>query len=128
MKIRQISVGIIKYLTGSFKKLEKFNLYGSAGFGLMMGNASNTFSLKVDTLLYNVQNKIINGAGNFKRLSFDLSGGWELPISYEIFWYAEARLQIPTTGYPSDYLLKNNNAPFLGSVNLGIRVLFNTEQ
>jgi len=128
MKLRQLSIGIKRYLIGSYKKLEKFNLYGAAGFGLMMGKAYNNFSVNVDTVLYAVQNKIVNGSGNFKRLSFDLAGGWEFPIAYEIFIYTEARVHIPTTEYPNKYLLKNNNAPFVSSINFGIRVLFNDER
>lgn len=128
MRLRQLSVGIKRYLLGSCKNLEKFNIYGSAGFGLIIGRASNNFSVPVATSLYTVQNNIINGKGDFKRLSFDLSAGWEIPISYEIFVFTEARLHIPTTDYPSSYLLKNNNVPFLGGINLGIRVLFDNER
>lgn len=128
MRLRHFSIGLRRYLLGSFKNPEKFNLYGSAGFGLIIGTASNNFSLPVDTALYTVQNNIINGSGDFKRLSFDLAAGWEMPVAYEIFVFSEARIHVPTTDYPNNYLLKNSNAPFLGSINLGIRILFNNEQ
>ena len=128
MKLRQLSVGIKRYLIGSFKKTDQFNLYGAAGFGLIMGTASNIFSPAVDTLQYTVQNNIIAGSGDFKRLTLDITAGWELPVAYEIFVYSEARIHIPTTGYPNNYLLKNTNAPFTGSINLGIRILFNDER
>jgi len=128
IKLRQLSVGIRRYLLGSYKKLEKFNLYGAAGFGLMIGLASNNFSIPVDTMLYTVQNKLVSGSGNFKRLSMDLTAGWEFPLAYEIFIYSEGRLYIPTTDYPNNYLLKNNNTPFPGSIHLGIRVLFNYDR
>jgi hypothetical protein len=128
MKLRQISVGVKRYLLGTFKKTDQFNLYGAAGFGLILGAASNNFSTGIDTLQYSVQNNIIAGTGNFKRLSLDITAGWELPIAYEIFVYSEARLHIPTTGYPNNYLLKNTNAPFTGSINFGIRILFNDER
>ena len=128
MKLRHLSLGIKRYLSGSYKKQEKFNLYGAAGFGLIMGTASNNFSTTVDISLYTVQNNVISGSGDFKRLSFDLAAGWEFPVAYEIFVFSEARIHIPTTNYPNNYLLKNNNAPFLGSINLGIRILFNDEQ
>lgn len=127
MRLRQLSLGIKRYLLGSFNKLDKFNLYGSAGFGLIIGTASNSFSTAVDTSLYMVQNNVVNGSGDFKRLSFDLSAGWEIPIAYEIFFFTEARLHIPTTNYPNNFLLKNDNAPFLGGINLGLRILFNNE-
>jgi hypothetical protein len=128
MRLRQFSIGFKRYLLGSYNKLEKFNLYGAAGFGVIIGTASNNFSFPVDTLLYTVRNNVINGSGDFKRLSFDLSAGWEMPLAYEIFVFSEARVHIPTTDYPNNYLLKNSNAPFLGSINLGIRILFNNEQ
>src|SRR5678809_1775981 len=44
MKLKQISFGFKRYLIGSFNSLEKFNLYAAGGFGIMYGNASNTFS------------------------------------------------------------------------------------
>ncbi len=128
MRLRHLSMGVKRYFAGTFKKLEKFNLYGSGGFGLVMGTASNKFATPVDTALYTVQNNLLNGTGDFKRLSFDIATGFEVPIGYEIFVFSEARLHIPTTSYPNSYLLKNKNAPFLGSFNLGIRVLFNYER
>lgn len=128
MKLRQLSLGIKRYLLGSYKETEKFNLYGAAGFGLIMGKASNNFSIPVDTSKYAVQNNVSSGSGDFKRLSFDLTAGWELPVAYEIFVFSEARIHIPTTDYPNNYLLKNKNAPFTGSINFGIRILFNDER
>lgn len=128
MKLRQLSLGFKKYLLGSYRSLEKFNLYGAAGFGLMIGTASNNFSIPVDTAVYTVQQHIASGSGDFKRMTLDISAGWEIPLAYEIFLYSEVRMQIPTTDYPNNYLLKNNHAPLPGSINLGIRILFNSEQ
>ena len=127
MRLRQFSLGVKKYFVGAFDKLEKFSLYGAAGFGLIIGSASNNFSTQVDTSLYTIQDNVIVGSGDFKRLSFDLSAGVDFPVSYEVFVYSEIRLHIPTTNYPNNYLLKNSNAPFLGGINLGIRVLFNAD-
>ena len=127
MRLRQFSVGIKKYLIGSFDQLENFSLYGTAGFGLIIGTASNNFSTPVDTASYTVQNNIVNGAGDFKRLTLDITAGIDFPVSYEIFIYSEIRMHLPTTNYPNSYLLKNSNAPFLGGINLGIRVLFNAD-
>ena len=128
MRLRHLSFGVKRYFLGSYKKLEKVNLYASGGFGLIMGTAVNNFSVTVDTALYTVQNNVLNGSGDFKRLSFDLATGFEIPVAYEIFVFSEARIHIPTTNYPNSYLLKNNNAPFLGGINLGIRILFNYER
>ena len=127
MRLRQLSVGIKKYFVGSFERLEKFSLYGGAGFGLIIGTASNNFSTPVDNSLYTVQNNVVNGTGDFKRLTLDVLGGLDFPVSYEVFIYTEIRMHIPTTNYPNSYLLKNSNAPLLGGISLGIRVLFNAD-
>jgi hypothetical protein len=127
MRLRQISIGFKRYLIGSFENLEKFNLYAAGGFGVMYGNASNTFSTSIDTALYTIQYNVSHGRGDFKRLTFDITGGVEFPVSYEIFVYSEIRMYIPTTDYPSSYLMNNSHAPFLGSINLGIRIMFNAD-
>lgn len=128
MRLRQISVGLRRYFLGNFKREEKVNLYGSAGFGLILGKAFNTFSVSVDTSLYAVENNITNGSGRFRRLSFDLSAGFEFNVAYEIFFFSEARMYVPASDYPSNFLVKSNDAPLLGSINLGIRILFNYEE
>ena len=127
MGLRQFSLGVKKYFIGSFERLEEFSVYGAGGFGLIIGNASNNFSKIIDTSLYTIQNNVVNGSGDFKRLTLDLVGGIEFPVSYEIFVYSEIRMHIPTTNYPNSYLLKNSNAPFLAGINLGLRVLFNAD-
>ena len=125
MRLRQFFIGVKRFFIGDYDKLEGFNLYGAAGFGIIFGNATNNFSTIIDTALYSVQNNVVNGSGDFKRLTFDITGGVEFPVSYELFVYSEIRMHIPTTDYPNNYLLKNTNAPFLATINLGIRILFN---
>jgi opacity protein-like surface antigen len=127
MRLRQFSFGIKRYFIGYFEKLEKFSLYGTAGFGLIIGSASNNFSTFIDTTQYMVQNNIKYGTGDFKRLTFDIAGGVDFPVAYEMFIYTEIRMHIPTTNYPNSYLLKNSNAPFFGGINLGIRVIINAD-
>jgi len=127
MKLKQISFGFKRYLIGSFNSLEKFNLYAAGGFGVMLGNASNTFSTNIDTALYTIQYNVVPGAGDFKRLTFDVTGGVEFPFSYEIYIFSEIRMYIPTTDYPSKYLLNNSRAPFLCGINFGLRILFDTD-
>jgi hypothetical protein len=127
MRLRQFSLGIKKYMIGAFDKLENFGLYVAGGFGLVIGTASNTFSTYIDTALYTIQNNIVNGTGDFKRLTLDITGGVDFPVAYELFIYTEIRMHIPTTNYPNSYLLKNSNAPFFGGINLGIRVLFSAD-
>ena len=127
MKLKQISFGFKRYLIGSYNHLEKFNLYAAAGFGVMYGNASNIFSTNIDTALYTIQYSVVHGSGDFKRLTFDITGGVEFPISYEIYIYSEMRMYIPTTDYPSKYLLNNSHAPFLCGINFGLRILFDAD-
>ena len=127
MRLRQFSLGLKRFLKGGYDDLTKFNIYTTVGFGLIIGGASNTFPANVDTSLYYIQNNIMNGSGDFKRLTFDLGGGFEFPVSYEIFIYSEIRMQIPTTCYPNNYLLKNSNSPFVGTFNFGIRVSFSAD-
>ena len=127
MKLRQVSIGYKHYLRGSYGRENSYNIYGMGGFGLIIGRATNTFSTPIDTTRYSVPNNIAEGVGNFKRLSLDLSAGFEFPVGYELYFYSEVRVHIPTTEYPSNYLVKNDNAPFLGSINVGIRILFNND-
>lgn len=128
MTLHHLSVGVKKYLLGSIYNEDRLMIYVSGGFGLIFGKATNNFSLPVDTSLYTVQDNVIAGRGRFKRLTFDISGGAEYPVGYAVFFFSEARLLIPTTDYPSSYLLKNNNAPLLGSINIGLRILFNDDR
>jgi len=128
MRLHHLSVGVKKWLNGSFRNTEQLTLYLTGGFGLIMGKAFNTFNVAVDTSLYTIQDNIVSGSGDFKRLSLDLSAGLEYPMGYAFFIFSEARVMIPTTSYPSNYLLKNNNAPFLGSLNIGVRIIFNDDQ
>jgi hypothetical protein len=127
MRLRQLSFGFKRYLVGSFDHLEKFNFYVAGGFGVMYGHASNTFSTNIDTALYTVQYNVAHGSGDFKRLTFDITGGFEFPVSYELWVYSEIRMYVPTTDYPSKYLINNSHAPLLGSINLGIRIMFNAD-
>ena len=122
MRFKQFSLGWKHYLKGAFNSEDKWNLYGYAGFGLMLGRVVNNHSLTIDTSLYNVP--VRSGKANFKRLTLDLGLGWEVPLSSDIFFYNEARVWIPTTDYPSNYLLVNKNAPLVASLNFGIRILF----
>lgn len=122
MHFKQFSVGWKKYLKGSFDAEEKWNLYGYAGFGLVLGRVINTHSAVLDTSLYNVPVRV--GRANFKRLTVDLGLGTEFPLGADIFLYTEGRVWIPTTDYPSKYIFVNKDAPLIGMFNLGLRVLF----
>ena len=122
MRFKQISIGWKKYLKGSFDKEEGWNLYGYAGFGLILGRVDNSHSVSIDTVVYKVPVRM--GKANFKRLTLDLGLGWEVPLGADIYFYAEGRAWIPTTDYPSKYIFVNDNAPLVGMINAGIRILF----
>jgi hypothetical protein len=123
MQFKHVSLGWKRYLKGKFDSETKWNLYGYAGFGLMMGSVLNTHSVDIDTTVYLVP--VLSYKDNFKRLTFDLGTGMEIILGGGIYFYIEGRVLIPATDYPSRHLFVNNNAPFTGAANAGIRVLFN---
>jgi hypothetical protein len=122
MRFKQISIGWKKYLKGSFNMEEGWSIYGYAGFGLILGRVENTHSVSIDTAVYHVPVRV--GKANFKRLTLDLGLGWEIPLGADTYLYAEGRAWIPTSDYPSKYIFVNNNAPLVGMIDAGIRVLF----
>ena len=117
-----LSVGWKRYLVGASNTDYNWNLYGYAGFGLFFGRISNTHSVVIDTAAYNLP--VLAGDANFKRLTMDLGLGFEVPAGGGVYFYMEGRAMLATTDYPSKYLFVNNDAPYLGSVNLGVRILF----
>ena len=124
VRLEQISLGWTHYFVGSSDAEKNWSLYGTAGFGLIFGRATNTFSIAVDTSLYTPPAQPIAGSGHFKRLTLDLALGWEIPLGGDLFFYSQAKAWIPTTEYPSKYLFVNNNSPFVAMVNAGLRILF----
>lgn len=122
VRFKQISLGWKRYLKGTFDSEKQRNLYGYAGFGLMMGRIVNSHSVGIDTSIYNVP--VLSGKANFKRLTIDLGLGMEFPVGADIFVYFEGRALVPTTDYPSQYLFINKNAPFTAAANAGLRILF----
>lgn len=122
MRFKQVSIGWKKYLKGTFDLEEGWNLYGYAGFGLILGRVENTHSVTIDTSDYQVP--VRSGKANFKRLTLDLGLGWEAPLGSEVFFYAEGKVWIPTTDYPSKFIFINDNAPLVGMISAGIRILF----
>jgi hypothetical protein len=122
MRFKHFSIGWRHYLKGADDVDGTWSLYCYTGFGLLMGKVSNTHSIAVDTSLYNVP--VLKGTAKFKRLTFDLGLGWEVLLGGSVYFYNEVRLWIPTTDYPSDHIFVNQNAPLVGSLNFGLRILF----
>jgi len=121
MRVKHMSLGWKRYLKGS-PNSETWNLYGYTGFGLLLGRVVNTHDPVIDAAVYTLP--VQSGKGHFTRLTFDLGLGGEINIGGEIYIYLEARALVPTTDYPSKHLLINDNAPFMGSANAGVRVFF----
>lgn len=123
MRLKHFSLGWRKYLKGVADAEKGWNLYAYAGLGILLGRIENTHSVFIDTVGYNVP--VRSGKANFKRLTLDLGLGWEMPIGGDFFFYTEGRVWVPTTDYPSKYIFVNDNAPFVGMLNIGLRILFN---
>ncbi|MBM3417190.1 MAG: hypothetical protein FJY20_12335 [Bacteroidetes bacterium] len=122
MRLKQFSIGWKKYLIGNAEAEKGINIYAHAGFGLLLGRIENTHSTGINTADYNVP--VISGRANFKRLTIDPGLGVEKHLGSDIFLYGEARVWIPTDGYPSRYIYINDRAPWAGMLSAGLRVLF----
>ncbi len=122
MGFRHFSAGWKHYLKGVPDEQTKWSMYGSAGFGIILGNVTNTSSIAIDSLNYS--QPVLNGKGNFKRLTVDLGLGAEYPLGSDFYLYAEGKVWLPTTDYPSKYIFVNEKAPLVGLLGVGLRLLF----
>lgn len=123
LRYRNLSLGWKHYFTGAYNSENIWNAYGYAGFGLLLGKASNSFDKVIDTSLYTVSQPL-EGSSAFKRLTIDAGLGVEIPLGATVYVYSEARTWIPSSHYPSKYLYKDNHdIPAIIAVNLGLRVL-----
>jgi hypothetical protein len=122
LHVDQFSIGWRKYLKGHASIDEGWNLYSNIGFGLLSAEINNSAEPIPDTLLYNLP--VTTGEGQFKRLTIDVALGFEVVVAGDIYAYSELKSWIPTSSYPSKYLLANNDAPLIGMLSVGLRVLF----
>lgn len=122
MRIRLFSLGWKHYLMGNPTAEKGLNLYSKAGFGLLMGYVDNAHNRVIDTAAYYLP--VRPGYANFKRLTLDLALGWEKCLGADFYFYSEARVSVPSPGYPSKFLLVNDNAPFTALICGGLRILF----
>jgi hypothetical protein len=122
MRFKHFSVGWKHYLKGVPDAETKWNMYGFAGFGLMLGSVTNTHSLIIDTAAYNLP--VVSGRGSFRRLTLDIGLGAEYPLGSDFYLYGEGKALIPTTDYPSKYIFVNSKAPFVAMLAVGLRLLF----
>ena len=124
IRFQQISLGFKHYFVGTTDAEVNWNLYSITGLGVMFGRVTNSYSTSIDTSLYDAPEQPADGSGHFKRLTLDLGLGWEIPLSGDVYLYASGKVWIPTSDYPSKYLFVNDNAPLVGMLGLGIRILF----
>ncbi|HEY9362803.1 MAG TPA: hypothetical protein VIQ00_06050 [Chitinophagaceae bacterium] len=124
VNFKTFSVGWKRFLKGSAYAESSWNLYGYAGFGLLLAKAQNTFSVMPDTSNYILPEHPINGDGRFQRLTIDAAVGGEYPIGGDLYLYLEGRTWILTSDYPTKYLQANQNSPVVITANFGLRILF----
>lgn len=122
LRVVHLSLGWKRYFRGDRESEKGWNFYCLAGFGLMIGTVTNTHSITLDSSAYFVP--VLPGKANFKRLTFDIGTGAEVPVGGDVYIYSEARVLIPTTDYPSPFLFVNRGAPLVGTANIGLRILF----
>lgn len=119
---QQLSIGATRYLRNYAFTEEGWQLYGTAGFGLLFGRITNKFD-GIDTALYEYPTLPQSGRGRFRRLTLDLAIGAEAPIGGSVYLYGELRTWIQASNTPSPYL-HNNEVPRAALVNVGLRLLF----
>lgn len=119
---RQASLGWKHYFKGAFNAEEDINIYGAAGFGFLFANVRNSFSMPVDTVLYNAQPA--QGEDKVRKLTFDLCLGAEAPLGGNFFAYADLRTWLPASSNTSPYLHNQRNLPLPVMVSAGLRILF----
>lgn len=122
MRLKQFSLGYRRYFKGSYDAEKSWNLYGFAGLGLMLGTVDNNQTPLLDTMKYALP--VYYGKARFKRLTLELGAGWERLLGGDIYFYTEGKVWVPTTDYPSKYLLVNDQAPFVAMLAAGIRIVF----
>jgi hypothetical protein len=123
LRFRQFSLGWKHYFKGAYDSEDPFNIYGSAGFGVLVSKIKNTYNQEIDTTLYTTPDRAKAGNDNFKRLTFDLAVGTELKLGAGIYFYTELRTWLPASSNPSPYLY-DKYTPQVAILNGGIRILF----
>ena len=119
---RQISLGLKHYFRGTFNAETGYSIYGLAGFGLLFAQVSNTNSPAADTSLYNVS--VMQGEGSFRKLTFDVGLGGEVPIGGNFFVFADGRTWLPASSKTVPYLHNQKNVPLPFMLSAGMRILF----
>ena len=120
---RHFSLGWKHYFKGRYDEENDINIYGLAGFGFLFARVRNQFSPQIDTARYFVPTAATNGS-NFRRLTFDLGIGAEMPVGGNFYLWADGRSWLPASSGTSPYLHSQKDVPLPVMVSVGIRVLF----
>lgn len=124
LRFRQLSLGWKHYFKGAYDSEDPFNIYGTAGFGILFAIVKNSHSQSIDTLLYHLPAQSVAGSDDVKRLTFDLALGTELKLGAGIYFYTELRTWLPASSNPAPYLF-DKHTPQVAILNGGIRISFN---
>ena len=120
---RQLSIGWKQYFKGTYNAENEINIYGVAGFGFLFAKVRNQFSPAIDTSRYFVATRPTIES-RFRRLTFDLGLGAELPLGGNFFGFADVRTWLPASSRPSPYLHNQQDVPLALTASAGLRVLF----
>lgn len=123
-RMREFSMGAKYFFKGSYDNEYDWNLYGIAGLGFMFIRAKNVFKSEIDTSLYKLPSRPVEGNGTINRLTVDLGIGGEIPIGGDFYVYGDVRTYLPASSYASSYLHSTRNVPLAVSANIGLRILF----
>lgn len=123
LRFRQISLGFRHYLKGAYNSETAWNLYGLAGFGLLLMKAANTYNIPVNTAQYTAPQQALAGTKNIVRLTADVGLGVEAVLGAGVYFYVDARTWIQASRFRSPYLF-NNAVPRAVVLSGGIRILF----
>lgn len=123
-RFNQLSLGWKHFFVGGFENEDKVNIYALAGFGLLFNKVINKIE-NLDTVKY-IPNGIQAGSSTQRRLTFDLGAGVEFPLGGNFFGYTDVRTWIPTTSYPSKYIINENKFSVV-MISAGVRFLFSFE-
>lgn len=126
-KYNQFSLGWKHYFKGSFNNETSWNLYGTAGFGLVFVHINNEYENTIDTTHYTAENFPTSGSDTYKKLTFDLGLGVDYAIGSDLYLYGDLRTWLPASDKTSSYLINNQHAPLPVLFSVGIRILFSRD-
>lgn len=126
--LREFSLGWKHYFKGNFMQETGWNLFGTAGLGILVASVKNTYVTKLDTVLYKALWKPEIGAHHFRKLTADLAIGMEIPIGGDFSVTGDLRVMLPASSTATNYTHYDEKVPLTVFANLGIRILFGSSE